>query len=296
VVRAGAPVTSGFSSAYAGRVWLQDGRQGFLKATGPESAHPVRALAREAQVLAALAGQIPAAAMIGAGGSGDGGQVLALEWVDGHLPGFPWTAQEIALVRLGCERVAQVPTAALSALTPAHVADDLLRDDGLRNAFTDGLALPGSLDLLPAWLPARIDDVVALAGDLDRLRTENHLNHGDLRPDNLLIGLGPGGAGQGAYLLDWNWVTVGPPWCDWMALIPSMHAQGHDLAELIDSTPLSRDGDPQALDVWIALVAVYMLAGCEAEPPAGTTAALRRHQRYYARIFLDTLASHRGWR
>lgn len=247
-------------------------------------------------MLAALAGQIPAAAMIGAGESGDGGQVLALEWVDGHLPGFPWTRQEIALVRSGCERVAQVPTAALTTLAPAHVADDLLRNDDLRNALTDGLTLPGSLDLLPAWLPARIDDVVALAGDLERLRVENHLNHGDLRPDNLLIGRGAGEAGQAAYLLDWNWVTVRPAWCDWVALIPSMHSQGHDLAELLDSTPLSRLADPQALDVWTALVAVYMLLGCEAQPPAGTTAALRRHQRYYAGIFLDTLASHRGWR
>lgn len=38
-----------------------------------------------------------------------------------------------------------------------------------------------------------------------------------------------------------------------------------------------------------------MLTDCQAAPPAVTTVALRRHQRYYARIFVDTLASHRGW-
>ena len=295
VVRAAAPVTSGFTSAYAGAVWFQNGRQAFLKAAGPEPAYTVQALSREALVLEALAGQIPAVPMIGAGRSSDGGQVLALEWVEGHLPGFPWTDNEIALVRSACEQVSEVPTAALTTLAPVHVADDMLGGVELHDALTDGLTLPGSLDLLPRWLPTWIDEVVALAGDTDALRVENHLNHCDLRPDNLLIARAAGTAGGPAYLLDWNWVTLGPPWCDWVALIPSMQAQGHDLAKLLDSTPLSRSADPHALDVWIALVAVYMLAGCQAEPPPGTTGALRRHQRYYAGIFLDTLASHRGW-
>ena len=31
------------------------------------------------------------------------------------------------------------------------------------------------------------------------------------------------------------------------------------------------------------------------EPPPGATMALRHHQRYYAQVFLDSLATHRGW-
>ena len=298
VVRAAPPVTSGFTNAYAGGVLLRDGRQAFLKASGAEFAFPVLSLGREAQVLEALGGQIPAVPMIGAGTSSDGGRVLALDWVEGHLPGLPWTPNEIALVSSACERVAQVPSSALATLTPGHVVDDLLEDQRLRGALMDGMRLPGSLDLLPPWLPARIDEVVALAADTDALRVgaqNDHLIHFDLRPDNLLIGRRAGEASDRAYVLDWNWVTLGPAWCDWVSVVPAMQAQGHDLGELLDSTPLSRSADPHALDVWLALLAVYMLACCEDEPPQGATMALRHHQRYYARVFLDSLATHRGW-
>jgi hypothetical protein len=296
VVRAAPPVTSGFTNAYAGGVLLSDGRRAFLKASGPEFAFPVLSLGREAQVLEALGEQIPAVPMIGAGAATDGGQVLGLEWVDGHLPGLPWTRDEIAPVLAACERVAEVPSAALAALTRGHVVNDLLEDRKLRDAVTNGMALPGSLELLPPWLPSRIDEVVGLAADHDVLRLGDHLIHFDLRPDNLLIGRGAGGATERAYVLDWNWVTLGPAWCDWVGLVPTMHAQGHDLAELLDSTPLSRSADPHAVDVWLALLAVYMLVCCEDEPPPGTTIALRHHQRYYAKVFLDSLATHRGWR
>lgn len=295
VLRAAPPVTSGFTNAYAGGVLLRNGHQGFLKAAGPEFAFPVRSLRREAQVLAALADQIPAVPMIGAGASSDGGQVLALEWVDGHLPGLPWTHDEIARVRSACERVGEVPTSALAALAPGKVADDLLENPALRDAIRDGMRLPGSLELLPPWLPARIDDVVALGADTDALRVADHLNHCDLRPDNLLIGRRAGQGSDRAYVLDWNWVTRGPAWCDWVGLIPTMQAQGHSLAQLLDSTPLSRSADPHAMDVWLALLAIYLLVGVEDEPPPGTTAALRQHQRYYARVYLDSLATHRGW-
>jgi len=295
VVQAAPPVTSGFTNAYAGRVLLRNGRRAFLKATGADFPFPVLSLGREAQVLAALGDQIPSVPLIGAGASSDGGQVLALEWVEGHLPGFPWTNTEIAQVRAACEQVAEVPGSALSSLAPGQVADDMLESQPLRDALTTGMRLPGSLDLLPSWLPARIDEVLALAGDLDALRAGRHLNHLDLRPDNLLIGRSATDVSDRAYVLDWNWVTLAPAWCDWVGLIPTMQAQGHDLGGLLDSTPLSRSADPYCVDVWLAVLAVFMLVTLDDAPPGGTTMALRRHQRYYARVFLDSLAAHRGW-
>ena len=298
VARAAPPVTSGFTNAYAGGVLLRDGRQAFLKASGPEFPFPILSLGREAQVLEALGEQIPAVPMIGAATSEDGGRVLALEWVEGHLPGLPWNVDEIGLVRSACERVAEVPSSALAALTPGHVVDDLLEDQRLRGALTHGMRLPDSLDLLPPWLPARSDEVLALAADTDALRVraqDDHLIHFDLRPDNLIIGRTAGEVADRAYVLDWNWVTLGPAWCDWVSVIPAMQAQGHDLGALLDSTPLSGSADPHALDVWLALLAVYMLVCFEDEPPLGATMALRHHQRYYAQVFLHSLATHRGW-
>jgi Phosphotransferase enzyme family len=298
VALAAPPVTSGFTNAYAGGVLLRNGHHAFLKATGPEFPFPVLSLRREAQVLEALAGQIPAVPMIGAGASSDGGQVLALEWVEGHLPGLPWTLDEIALVRAACERVAEVPSTALAALAPVQMVDDWLESPALREALTGQLRLPRSLAHLPPWLPARLDEVVALAADTDALRVSKdheHLNHCDLRPDNLLVGRGAGEVTDRAYVLDWNWVTLGPAWCDWVGLIPTMQSQGHDLGDLLDSTPLSRSADPHAVDAWLALVAVFMLCCVDEDPLPGTTVALRQHQRHFAKVFLDSLATHRGW-
>jgi len=296
VAEAAAPVTSGFTRAYAGRVLLQDGRQCFLKATGPELPIPLAALGREAQVLEALGDQIPAVPMIGAAASSDGGRVLALEWVEGHLPGFPWTEEQIALVREACERVADVPASALDGLAPGRLADDLLADDQLQAALADGPVMPGSLVHLPAWLPARVDQVLELARQAPALLFGDHLNHFDLRPDNLLIGRRAGEVSDRAYVLDWNWVTLGPAWCDWVGVIPSMHDQGYGLGNLLASSSLSRDADPGAIDSFFAVIAIYMLGGLDDEPPHGTTMALRHHSRYYARIFLNSLAAHGGWR
>jgi len=295
VVRAAAPVTSGFTRAYAGHVFLQDGRDAFLKATGPELPIPVKALRREAQMLGALGDRIPAVPLIGAGEADDGGQVLALDWVDGHLPGFPWTNDEVALVRDACERVATLPSSTLDGLEPGRLVDDLLGDKRLQAALDGGLAMPTSLEHLPDWLPSGVGDVLDLARQAQTLLVGDHLNHFDLRPDNLLIGRGAGEASDRAYILDWNWVTLGPAWCDWVGIIPTMHDQGYELADLMASSPLSREAAPDAIDAFLAVIAIYMLVGLGEGPPHGTIAALRHHQRYYARIFLNSLATHRGW-
>ena len=189
-----------------------------------------------------------------------------------------------------------MPASALDGLAPGRLADDLLADDQLQAALADGPVMPGSLEHLPAWLPARVDQVLELARQAPALLFGDHLNHFDLRPDNLLIGRRAGEVSDRAYVLDWNWVTLGPAWCDWVGVIPSMHDQGYGLGNLLASSSLSRDADPGAIDSFFAVIAIYMLGGLDDEPPHGTTMALRHHSRYYARIFLNSLAAHRGWR
>ena len=161
---------------------------------------------------------------------------------------------------------------------------------------TDGLRLPTSMIGLPDWLPAKSDDLLSLARQATTLLVGNHLNHFDLRPDNLLNGRATDEVTDRAYVLDWNWVTLGPAWCDRVGLIPTIHDQGHDLADLLASSPLSQDADRDAIDAFLAVIAVYMLSGLDDQAPYGTTAALRSHQRYYARIFLNALATQRDWR
>lgn len=148
---------------------------------------------------------------------------------------------------------------------------------------------------LPTWLPARIGEVLELARQAPTVLVGEHLNHFDLRPDNLLIGRGAGEVRDRAYVLDWNWVTLGPAWCDWVGLVPTIHDQGYTLGDLLASTRLSHDADPDAIDSFFAVIAVYMLRSLDDDPPSGVTSAIRRHQRYYSRIFLNSLAAHRGW-
>ncbi|HET7477384.1 MAG TPA: hypothetical protein VFJ97_15350 [Dermatophilaceae bacterium] len=293
VVEADPPVGSGFTRAYAGRVRLRDGRQVFLKATGPELPVPVRALRREAQVLATVGHLLPSVPLVAAGSSPDGGSVLALAWVDGHLPGFPWTEAEIDLVQAACEQLATIPAGALAALEPGRLHTDLL-DEQLRSSLSGGLRLPASLSGLPRWLPDRVEEVVRVALDADTL-VGDRVNHFDLRPDNLVVGRLDGAGPVRAFVLDWNWLTLGPAWCDWAGLVPTMHDQGHDLPGLLARTALSRDAEPAQLAAWFAIIAVYMLQNLDADPPMGTTVALRQHARYYARIFLAALAVQRRW-
>ena len=246
-------------------------------------------------MLEALGDRIPSVPMIGAGSADDGGQVLTLAWIDGHLPGFPWADDEVALVRAACERVATLPSSTLDGLDPGRLVDDLLDDDRPQAALDGGLAMPASLEHLPDWLPSKVDEVLELARQASTLLFGDHPNHFDLRPDNLLIGRGAGEASDRAYILDWNWVTLGPAWCDWVGIIPTMHDQGYELSDLLASTTLSRDADPEAVDSFLAVIAIYMLVGLGDGPPHGFIAALRHHRRYYARIFLNSLAAHRSW-
>ena len=114
--------------------------------------------------------------------------------------------------------MATVPASALDGLAPGRLADDLLDDDHLRAALAGGLVLPTSSRLFPDWLPAKVDAVLRLARRAPTLLVGDHLTHFDLRPDNLLIGTGATEVSGRAYVLDWNWVTLGPGWCDWVGL------------------------------------------------------------------------------
>jgi hypothetical protein len=122
----------------------------------------------------------------------------------------------------------------------------------------------------------------ALAGD--------SAAHSDLRPDNLLID----GAGT-CWTLDWNWLTLGPRWVDWVGLLPVAQYQGIDTFAAIERSPLTADVPKDHLDCLIGVIAAYMMKSTDAPPPPGCTAALRQHQLFSAWTFLDWLAARRNW-
>jgi hypothetical protein len=297
VVSAGAPVGSGFTGAYAGKVSLVGGGEVFVKAGAPEQPHVVAALAQEAEVLAALPRGVPAPGLVGYA-SVDGWSVLVLDVVAGRMPGQPWTPDEVEAVHRACLVMAEVGT-------PCTVGDTALG----RALSTDPQILAVARSLaggsfvggpeLPAWLPryqGRVADLVLGAEGRFDGRT---LCHGDLRPDNLLVSAADNADPADlavATVVDWNWVGAAAAWVDWVGLLPLMAAQGIDTDALVVSSPLTRDADPESVDAYLATVAAYMLGGYRDEPPPGCTPALRRHQLLMAHLFLEFLRRRRDWR
>lgn len=293
VVSAAPAVTSGFTGSYAGEVTFADHRRLFVKAGGPDMPHVVSALAQEAQVLARLPRGIPAPSLVGSAGV-DGWNLLLLEVIEGRMPGQPWTATDVESAHRACRTIADLTTPVPPGLGTPSVALEMAQDPAIGatvRAMADGTfavteAMPPGLTRLTGPLAqlalAVIEDTDLLAGET--------LTHGDLRPDNLLVD--PQGE---AWVVDWNWVGVGPAWVDLVGLLPLMAAQGIDTAALLATSPLTRGADPAAVDGYMVVIACYMLTGLDAPPPPGCTPALRAHQRLMARVFVDLVARRRGW-
>lgn len=140
------------------------------------------------------------------------------------------------------------------------------------------------------WLKARLPDLQGLV-DLatDALAGQSAV-HGDVRPDNLLLDLD----GR-CWTLDWNWLSLGPQWADWVGLLPLAHHEGIDTSAHVRANPLTSRVPADHLDCFAAVSAVYHLSKADAPHPPDCTHELRRHQRRHARLFLDWIAMRRGW-
>lgn len=290
VVEGAAPVTTGFTGAYAGRVRLADGREVFAKVGTPAQPHVVGALTEEARLLAALPPGIPAPVLVAAGGSG-GWRFLVLEVLEGHLPGMPWTGPDADAVHEACLALASAGTPAPADLVSGSFGP-LFAGDARVQATAAALA-DGSFVLAPGLSTVLLEHAAEVAR-LTRLAPGvlqgSSLVHSDVRPDNLLVDR----SGR-VRLLDWNWLCTGPAWVDLVGLMPLMALDGIDTAALMSRSPLTRDADPEHVDAFLAAVTVYMAGNLDAPPPPGCTPALRHHQHLMAGAFLAMLADRRGW-
>ncbi len=290
VVAAGPVATSGFSGSYAGSVRCTDGTRVFVKAGSPDQPFTVAALEQEATVLGRLPHGIPAPQLVGFG-SADGWSVLVLSVVEGWMPGQPWTRADIDAVHATCLTLAERATPAPAGLRGASVAQSMAADATIvagGRALAEGrFTLP---DGMPGWVLRRQEPLGRLVLGAAALMGGETLSHGDVRPDNLLVD-----ASGTAVVLDWNWVGSGPGWVDLVGLLPMIAWQGFDVASLVRESPLTRDADPDALDGFLACIAVYMMDGFRRPPPPGCTPALRRHQALMAHMFLDLLRTRHGW-
>ncbi|MFC6156888.1 phosphotransferase family protein [Kribbella jiaozuonensis] len=289
IAEVAAPVSSGFTGGFAARAQLADGRRVFIKAA-PDSTHAYGAYQREAEVVPQLPKTVRAPAILTTAHAttqaGDWFAVVS-EWIDGRMPGTPWTADDFQLVTAACEAMAE-------ALRPSPL-DGLTSFGELvgTDVAVPAQILAGELAMpigFQPWLPRVLPELAELAAAGPEILVGDTAMHSDLRPDNLLID--PHGT---CWTVDWNWLTLGPRWVDWAGLLPIAQHQGIDTFAAIKRSPLTTDVPDEHLDAFMAVIAAYMLKNTDAPPPPGCTPALREHQRFYAWTYLDWLAVRRGW-
>ncbi len=279
------PVSTGFTGGFAARAQLADGRRVFIKAAG-EGQHAYEAYQREAEVVPQLPKAVQAPTIITTAHA-DSWFAVVSEWVEGRMPGAPWTVEDFGLVTAACEQLAE-------ALQPSPLDGlskfaDLVADDVERPAQI----LAGEREMpkgLQGWLPGVLPEIAELVKLAPEALAGDSAAHSDLRPDNILID------NDGTcWTIDWNWLTLGPRWVDWVGLLPIAQHQGIDTFSAITRSPLTADVPKDHLDCLVAVIAAYMMKNTEAPPPPGCTPALREHQRLYAWTFLDWLAVRRNW-
>ena len=201
---------------------------------------------------------------------------------------MPWTEADFGVVTANCGEIAE-------ALSPSPL-------EGLRPFIDDFGEFPSRLpeemrtgvralpDGFQPWLPKRLWEIQELVDLTPEALSGTAAVHGDLRPDNLLMD-----ATDNCWTVDWNWLTLGAPWIDWVGLLPLAQHHGIDTLSAIRINPLTADIPADHLDSFAAAIAAYMLNNLDAPPPPGCTPELRKHQRLTGWCFLEWLALRRGW-
>jgi hypothetical protein len=256
----------GFSPGCAARLRLDDGRSVFVKAVGsepnPDSPGFHR---REAQVAAALPPETPAPKFLVAHDDGDW-VALVFEDVEGHEPEMPWRRDEL-------DRVLVALTDLSRALTPAPIDAPPLTEryselfQGWRLLQAEA---PEGLD---HWAAGRVGALAELEARWEEASTGETLLHADIRADNILL------TDDRIVFVDWPHVSLGAPWVDLLAFLPSVAMQGGPKPwELFDDHPLARDARNEDVDAVLAALSGFFVQRATLPPPPGLP-TLREFQR-----------------
>ena len=247
----------GFSPGVAARLRLDDGRSVFVKAVGPEpNPDSPEFHRREAQVAAVLPSETPAPKFLF---SHDDGAWVALvfEDVDGHEPELPWRRDEL-------DRVLDAVTDLSVALTPAPIeAPPLVERFGelFRGWRTLAEERPPGLDFWPA---ERLEALAELEACWEEASAGETLLHADIRADNILL------TPERVVFVDWPNVSLGAPWVDLLAFLPSVAMQGGPRPwELFDDHPVARDAESSHVNAVLAALAGFFAHRSTLPPPPG---------------------------
>jgi len=204
--------------------------------------------------------------------------ILGLEYVDGPNPSRPWNRVQLDACLDSLEVFAD-------ALTPPPFPLTL---DTFAVEFTE---CPKDWDhvrkVVPQW--PHLEEAAALATRFAEVTTGNTLVHSDARDDNFLM------TRDGrALLCDWNWPVVGAAWIDTVLVLIAPYGDGVDADGVLAERRLTKDVDPESIDILLALISGYFLKHRD-DPVPNSSPYLRQHQAWYAEATWSWLASRRGW-
>jgi hypothetical protein len=272
---AGAGYTPGFASVLTGT----NGDRMFVKAASTKAQRPFAdAYREEIRKLRQLPDGLPVPRLLWSH-EDELWVTLGLEYVDGRNPVRPWDPAELDACLDALERLAV-------GLTPAPAGMRLQPLSG-ENVFG---AMLRSWDYvrrnLPDW--PHLEEAAALAARQAETLVGDSLVHTDARDDNFLV------TSTGAVLCDWNWPAQGPAWVDTVLLLISASGDGLDADAVLATRALTRDVDPDHIDVLLALVCAYFLQMRD-QPVPNSSPYVRVHQDWYAHASWAWLARRRGW-
>jgi aminoglycoside phosphotransferase (APT) family kinase protein len=311
------PAVGGFSPSVASTLTLADGRRVFVKAAGPEpSPGTPRLLDVEATVLADLAGTAARHPRVIGVWADDvpGWRVLAVEALAGRVPDVRRPGEFAALAD-AVRALAGAPVAAMRSVGAAMAGPfgGPARLGGWAEVVTGEVTPPTAAGLRAAHArtlatpPVDVDDAtlhrwIGVAAELERdagaATAGACLVHGDIRPDNALLGR----AGA-VTLVDWAWASQGAGIVDAVLAAAAVTLAGGPAPQEVfvalcadaRTGPTGRVVDPaldEAVDVVIAAAAGHWWRiGSFPSPPGMPT--VRAFQRAEALVLLGWLVARR---
>lgn len=283
---AGARVTdawsagTGFTPGFASRLTLANGHRIFVKAAGDpdDRLHGWQvsdAYREEVRKHRAFGPGMGAPELLWSDDTvldGERWVMLGLQYVDGRPPRRPWRPRELALVLDTLTAVAPALAQPPAELHLPTVEDDLVHRVEQRLQQISDLAGPNE------WL----DTVARLCAE-SALIAGDSMVHLDLRDDNVLVT----DAGQ-VWFVDWNFPVIGARWIDLVCILLSAHGDGLDADAVLARHPLTRDVDPHAVDVLLAVLWSHW-GRARTDPVPTRSPHLRDHQTWYAEVTQDWL-------
>ncbi len=265
---------AGFTPGFASVLTGADGSRMFVKAASKQAqADVAQAYLDEARKLRAMPAGLPAPALRWVHDDADWA-ALGFDAVDGRPPLRPWHADEL-------DRALDLAEAIAAATDPVPPG---LR---LRTVVEEVPPLVGAWDRVTAAWPHR-SEARALATAYASL-PDRAFCHTDLRDDNVLL-LDDGSA----VACDWNWPALGPAWQDTVDLLVSAYGDGLDVEPVLAARVLTRDVDPEHVDMWLAALCGFMVASSSRPAPLNSP-HLRTHSIWYAEALWGWLCDRRGW-